>query len=204
MSEWRSLGDDERSEDLLSFDITQNYLLGENANAEPRWNSFGVNINLMGDKALGLSDVVSIGFGLRFAFNNMRSDAYLHIIDSIGATRLDLIPDSLTIERHKFTTNFIELPLELRFRFDGMDRSYRITLGGVVGRRMRSFEQWRVGDLRFREYNHPDVNKWRFGAFLRVGTEHMAVYAGYYFNPIFKNAQSSQVNLFNFGLNIAF
>jgi hypothetical protein len=194
---------EEVSRDYFSYDITENMFLGETNGADFKWNSIGVNINLMADKQIGVNEVFSIGYGIRFAFNNMRSNAYMNIIDSIGATRYDIIPDSLRIDKHKFTTNFFEIPLELRFRFYMGEKSYRVTLGGVVGFRMRSFERWRDGDLRFKEYNHPDVARLRYGGFLRIGGEHTAIYVGYYANPVFKNSASSQLNLLNFGINFA-
>jgi len=191
------------SSDLFSVDITHNRFLGDLNGTQAKWNSIGVNINLMSDKVIGES-IFSIGYGIRFAFNNFRNDGMMNIVDSLGATQLMLLPDGVSRDKYKFANNFFEIPLELRFRFEGADRTIRFSLGGVVGWRMRVFEHWTNGDLRYKEYNYPDVNKFRYGVFARLGFKHVGLYAGYYLNPVFNNVNSSQLNVLNFGLNIAF
>ena len=191
------------SSDLFSVDITHNRFLGDLNGTQAKWNSIGVNINLMSDKVIGES-IFSIGYGIRFAFNNFRNNGMMNIVDSLGATQLMLLPEGVSRDKYKFANNFFEIPLELRFRFEGADRTIRFSIGGVVGWRMRVFEHWTNGDFRYKEYNYPDVNKFRYGVFARLGFKHVGLYAGYYLNPVFNNANSSQLNVLNFGLNIAF
>jgi len=187
----------------FSLDITHNQFLGDINGTDAKWNSIGLNLGFMSDKAFGVSDF-SFAYGFRFAFNNFRNNGYLNIVDSLSATQLEALPEEVSRDKYKFTTNFFELPLELRFRHDGADRMIRFTLGGVIGWRMRVFEHWTDGDLRYKEYNYADVNKFRYGAFARLGFKNIGLYAGYYFTPIFKNSESSTLNILNFGLNIAF
>jgi hypothetical protein len=190
--------------DLLSFDITHNRLLGDLNGTQAKWNSIGVNINMMRDIPFGEMSMFSIGYGFRFAFNNFKNDGILNVIDSIGATQLMILPDGVSRDKYKFANNFFEFPLELRFRYEGPDRMIRFSLGGVIGWRMRVFEHWTNGDFRYKEYNYPDLNKLRYGVFARVGFKHLGFYAGYYLNPVFSNVNSSKLNVLNFGLNIAF
>ncbi len=190
--------------DNLSFDITHNRLLGDLNGTEATWNSIGVNINSMSDRPFSETSNFSIGYGIRFAFNNFRSNGIMNIIDSIGATQLSVLPDSISRDKYKFVNNFFEIPLEFRYRYEGPNRMIRFSLGGVIGWRMRVFEHWTNGDQRFKEYNYPDANKFRYGVFARAGFRHVSIYAGYYFVPVFKNAMSSELNVLNFGLNIAF
>lgn len=190
--------------DVFSVDITHNRFLGDLNGTEATWNSIGVNINSMSDRPFSETSNFSIGYGIRFAFNNFRSNGIMNIVDSIGATQLSVLPDSISRDKYKFANNFFEIPLELRYRYEGPNRMIRFSLGGVIGFRMRVFEHWTNGDLRYKEYNYPDVNKFRYGVFARAGFKHVAIYAGYYFMPVFKNAMSSELNVLNFGLSIAF
>jgi hypothetical protein len=209
---WRdkiTFGNDDDDEgynfrDVLSFDITHNRFMGDLNGVEQLWNSIGLNINSMRDIPLGSSEMFSFALGTRFAFNNFRNTGVMNIIDSTSTTQLMVLPDSISRDKYKFTTNFFEIPFELRFRYEGPDRMIRFSLGGVIGWRMRAFEHWTNGNLRFKEYNFPDINRFRYGVFARVGFKHMAIYAGYYLQPIFKNSGSSNLNILNFGLNIAF
>lgn len=196
--------DDDNSHDNLSFDITHNRLQGDLNGTQAKWNSIGVNINFMSDKPFSETSNFSVAYGFRLAFNNFRSNGLMNIVDSIGATQLTLLPDSVSRDKYKFANNFFEIPLELRFRYEGPNRMIRFSLGGVIGWRMRVFEHWTNGDQRYKEYNYPDANKFRYGVFARVGFKHVGLYAGYYLNPVFKNVMSSELNVLNFGLNIAF
>jgi hypothetical protein len=205
-----SLGLPESKDDVyyfqesLSLDITHNRFLGDINQIQQYWNSIGVNVNSMRDIPLGVNSMFSVAIGVRFAFNNFRNNGVMHIIDTTQNTQLHVLADSISRDRYKFTTNYFELPLEIRFRHEGPDRMIRFSLGGVIGWRMRAFEHWTNGNLRFKEYNYPDINRFRYGVFARVGFKHMAIYAGYYLQPIFKNSGSSNLNILNFGLNIAF
>lgn len=196
--------DEDNSFDNLSFDITHNRFVGEINGVDQLWNSLGLNINSMRDIPFSDVSMFSIAYGIRFAFNNFRNNGVMHVVDSTSTTHLMLLPDSISRDKYKFTTNFFEIPLELRFRYDGPDRMIRISLGGVIGWRMRAFEHWTNGSLRYKEYNFPDINRFRYGVFARVGFKHVGLYAGYYFQPMFKNPGSSKLNILNFGINIAF
>jgi hypothetical protein len=196
--------DEDNSHDNLSFDITHNRFMGDLNGVDQKWNSIGVNINSMRDIPFGPTSMFSFAFGTRFAFNNFRSNGVMNIIDSTNNTQFMVLPDSVSRDKYKFATNYFEIPVELRFRYEGPDRMIRISIGGVVGWRMRAFEHWTNGDLRYKEYNFPDINRFRYGVFARVGFKHVGLYAGYYLQPMFKNEGSSNLNILNFGLNVAF
>jgi hypothetical protein len=196
--------DEDNSHDNLSFDITHNRFMGDINGVDQLWNSIGLNINSMRDIPFGEESMFSVAFGFRFAFNNFRNNGFMHIVDSTSTTQLMILPEGVARDKYKFTTNYFEIPVELRFRYQGPERMFRFSLGGVIGFRMRAFEHWTNGDLRYKEYNYPDINKFRYGVFARVGFKHLGIYAGYYLQPMFKNAGSSKLNILNFGLNIAF
>jgi hypothetical protein len=196
--------DEDNSFDNLSFDITHNRFVGELNNVQQLWNSIGLNINSMRDMPFSSVSMFSFAYGVRFSFNNFRNNGFMQIVDSTSTTQLMVLPDSVSRDKYKFTTNYFEIPLELRFRYVGPDRMIRFSLGGVIGWRMRAFEHWTNGNLRYKEYNFPDINRFRYGIFARVGFKHVGLYAGYYLQPMFKNEGSSKLNILNFGINIAF
>ncbi len=184
-----------------SLDITYNQLIGDVEGIRNQWNSIGCNLNLMSKKRINAK--TSIGFGVRLAFNNFRSDGVMQIVDSLEATQYTVFSENIERKKYKFTTNFLEFPIELRYRPKIGEKQLRFTLGCSFGWRLRVYENWEIEDMRYREYNFPDLKKFRFGLYARVGFKTVGFYAGYYLHPVFLNSNSSNLRIFNVGINIA-
>jgi hypothetical protein len=146
---------------------------------------------------------VMLGFGLRYSINLFRNDGAFTVFDSLGTTQFGVYTGQTVRTSYSFSNRFFEIPLELRLRYYGFDNTMRFSIGAVLGVRERVFEQARIGTTSFFQESYPDLSAFRYGLFLRGGFKRIGLYAGYYINPIFKNRNSSQLHVFNLGLNFA-
>lgn len=126
---------------------------------------------------LKLSFVPGLGFGFdRFSFQKAVQLDY----DEAG----DLILDSLTIDaqRSKFVTNYIDLPLELRFipMFDTKEKSVWIAVGGLIGYNFEAHTKLKYKEndqLKMTKQREDfDLNKIRYSVHARIGFGGFSLY----------------------------
>jgi hypothetical protein len=170
------------------------------------WNSLGYNVSLMFDKVIAKKNTFSIGYGLTFShYNNKTNKEFVRNFDD-GFTLLEDFDENIPIVRNKFTANYIEIPLEFRFRTKGR-KHFKFLIGGKIGYQLNSFTKQVTEDdgirLNTRNYSFPDDNKLRYGATVRMGLRNYALFASYYFSPLFQDNSSSQLNPISVGISFS-
>lgn len=189
--------------DRLIVDIHYNDWLGDRDDVRTGWNSIGFNMNGMFDFPFNKKSTVAFATGLRFSRTSVQHDGLFLV--GTGQNNTILFPTTdfdFPRSNQRLIQSHFDLPLELRFRGEAL-KSFRFTLGGSIGVRVNSYEKWREGDLKFREYNHPNTMLLRAGAFVRVGYNHVSLFAGYHFTPIFSGDLDSKLNVFQVGLSLS-
>lgn len=206
ISRWfdRTFSDFELFRENLTIDLTYNHLIGETNGVKQRLSSNGVNLGVMFNADLFKKKDARfiLGYGIRYSINVFRNNGALSINDSLGTTQLAVYDGVLARSSYSFTHRFVEVPIEFRLRYYG-DLTTRYTFGFVIGLNTHMVEQARIGASPFFQGDYPDANFLRYGFFVRGGIKRIGLYAGYYLNPIFKNPNSSKLNIFNVGLNFA-
>lgn len=206
ISRWfeRSFRDFELFRESISLDLTYNHLIGETNGVKQKISSNGLNIGVMFNIELFSKKDARffLGYGMRYSINVFRNDGALTINDSLGITQLAVYDGALARSSYSFTHRYVEVPIEFRMRYYGYFTS-RYTFGFVIGLNTHMVEQARIGKSPFFQGDYPDANFFRYGIFVRGGIKRIGLYAGYYLNPIFKNPNSSRLNIFNVGLNFA-
>jgi hypothetical protein len=189
--------------DRLIVDIVYNDWIGNRNGTRTKWYSIGYNVNLLFDVPFNHKSTASLGIGISYSHVNLMHNGMLGINDSLGTTTLQPLPEGgQTRQMGKFVANYIEIPVEFRFRSPGVQH-FKFHLGFKAGIRLNSFEKWRDGDLKFREYNHPDVARFRFGPTVRIGIRNWSIYGAYFFSDLFTNGQSSKLNPISLGVSIS-
>lgn len=195
-----------RKYDRLVIDIAYNDWHGDRDLFSSPWSSIGFNISLYFDKVLTSANTFSLGYGLSFSHYNNRTNLFLDRNIPDNYTELVPFPANDITDRYKFTANYLEVPLELRFRTKGISHIKWI-LGGTLGYQLNSFTQ-RVYDMNGTNYTNrvqgfPDNNDWRIGATMRVGIRNYALYAAYYFTPLFTADKSANITPFSLGVSFS-
>jgi hypothetical protein len=189
--------------DRFILDVHYNDWLGDRDSVKTGWNSIGFNANALFDFPFNKKSTVSWATGVRFGHSSTQHNGLFFINDSINSSILYPTNDiNFTRSGQRFIQSYLEVPLEIRFRGENL-KSYRFTLGGSIGIGLNSYEKWRQGDSKYREYNHPNTTLLRASAFARMGYHRWNLFAAYYFTPMFNGAQDSKLNQLQLGFSIS-
>jgi hypothetical protein len=190
--------------DRLILDVHYNDWLGERENVNTGWRSIGYNWNFYRDIPLNRASTVSIATGLRFGKTVIQHNGLIAVGQNIENSILNpALTQGDFRSNQRFIQSHLELPLELRFR--GVNKkSIRFTLGGSIGWRLNSYERWREGSEKFREYNHANAMMWRAGTYMRLGYNQWSFYGAYYLTPWFEGSGNSKLNTIQMGVSFSF
>lgn len=190
------------------------------------WGSRTANIYYFYDKRIGDSKYSihpGIGFGFeRYKFNNDRTLGYVAGPDSPFDT-LRMIPVTdvtgsvSSIKKSMLITNYIDIPLELRFNSNPNDlaRSFKVSLGFKFGVLYDSFTKLKYrqnGETKkLKDKQNYQLNPIRYGAFLRLGAGSISVYGYYSISPLFEKGKgpvkgtgpAEAINNFTVGVTLA-
>ena len=168
------------------------------------WRSIGFRASIMIDKPLTKGNTVGLGYGITFTHSDFFTRANIERDYVNGTTRFSdsLIPAS---EHQKLSANYLELPLELRLRTRNWSH-VKLHLGAKLGWQINSYNKWHPNNNNnhpVKEYNFPDRNLIRYGAYTRVGIRNWALFGAYYFSNFFTNKNSTQLSSVELGLSIS-
>ncbi len=162
------------AKDQLSFSFISSQWLGDVKNVEISPLSRGVNFQMMypvlGNKS---NTAVAIGFGI--ACQNYYLNSFINYNnDSLWFTE---IPDSLNYSKYKLNTNYITIPVEIRFRTNPNDnnKSYKIYAGFRAGMLINSHTKYVGRDpvtdekIKEKQFYIKHIEQFDYGVTLRVG-----------------------------------
>lgn len=189
--------------DRLILDLHYNDWIGAAADVKTGWRSVGFNVNGFFDFPLNSANTLSIASGLRFGVSTVQHDGLFFVQQSIASSIL-LPTNNMNFQREqqRFRQSHIEIPLEFRLRGKNMN-SYRLNLGASSGVLLNSYETWREGNLRFREFNHSNLSRFRFGGYFRLGYQRWCLYGTYFFTPLFTGPLDTRLNQLQIGLSLS-
>lgn len=168
---------------------------------EQRAWSLGFDASLMWDFPLGQSPV-AFGVGVGFSNFNVHHNGQFAEVDSLGATTLTPFPDNYEYDKNKLALNYLELPLELRFRSKGR-RCFRFTLGAKVGWMFNASTKTKddEGTRKFK----PVANTlpYRYGVFARVGYSWFSLVGFYSLSPVFEEDKGPELIPLSFGISVS-
>lgn len=195
-----------RKYDRLIVDIVYNDWYGDRPMFDNNWGSIGINTQLMFDVVLTSSNTMSFGWGIGWSKTNNFSSLQLERDFEDGATYLSSFAPGEEPIRYRFSANYIEVPLELRFRTKGYQH-FKFMIGGKIGYQLNAFDQ-SVTELdgnvyKHRLYNFADQNPLRYGATVRVGIRNWALFGEFFFSELFQNDASVYLLPFSFGWSIS-
>lgn len=159
-----------------------------------------------------------IGFGLeRYKFNNDRTLGYIAGPGSPFDT-LRMVPVSTVIEnstgvkKSGFITNYFDIPVEFRFSTNPDDpgRSFKVSLGFKAGILFDSYTKVKYSQdgetKKIKNKQDFNLNRFRYGAMLRIGAGNVSVYGYYSLSPLFKSNEGpdgAEITNFTVGFTLA-
>ena len=189
----------------LSFD---NAFHKETNGFKTQWHSRGIGLYYMYDIPIKNSRV-SIAPGLGFRHVSLYHNSFM-IEDANGTsfTAIADYKDNDDYKKHKLATNYIEIPVELRF-FSKPGKSGKVVKAAVGFR--GSFKLTAVNKetnkendyyKKFKTKGYKDVNTFQAGPTLRVGYGGFNVFAYYGVLDVFKKDRGPSLTPFSIGISI--
>ncbi len=183
----------------LFTDVWQN----EPANMDMNTINRGVGIYILHDFVLGTSNF-SVATGLGFASHNLYSDHY-YIYDPDTDT-YNFEPIEADYDKNKISLNYLDVPVELRFRTRTLPHTFRIHAGIKGGYLINAHTKF-VGedevfghDIKFKEHRLEQIEKFRFGITGRIGYGRVTLNAYMPLTDVFSGNNAEEMNPFSVGL----
>lgn len=171
--------------------------------------SSGIGIHSMYDIPLG-SDNFSFAVGAGFSWSNYYNNV-LFTYDSTS-TIPDPITDADTISynKNKFVINYVEVPLEFRFRTDEKNGNrFKVAIGFKGGYVLSNHTKF-VGDdyltgsseeIKYKQYRIRNMNNLQYGPTLRLGYGKINIQAYYGLATIFEEGKGPTGNPLTVGVS---
>ena len=195
-----------RKYDRLVFDVVYNDWQGDISPLNSPWSSIGFNVSLMFDVPFTKANTVGLGWGLSYSHFNNRTKIGFNSNYKEGTTTTYSLDLKEEVIWSKFNANYLEIPLELRFRTKGF-RHFKFFVGGKIGYQLNAYTKTKESiegeTYKFKHYNFPDRNPLRYGLTARVGIRNWSFYAAYYFSELFQENESVSLTPISAGVSIA-
>ena len=195
-----------RKYDRLMVDLVYNDWYGDRDYFTSPWQSIGVNASLMFDVVLTQANTMSFGWGIGYSHFSNRTKLQFSRDLINKATLISEFPAGSEPKSSKYGANYIEIPLELRFRSKGHSH-FKFMIGGKIGYQLNSFskETEHIDGKKYstKQYGFADSNPLRYGATVRIGIRNWAIYGAYYFSPLFTNKASADLTPISVGITLS-
>ena len=192
--------------------------LGTPSNIESKWfSSRGVDIAIFYDQVLAKSNF-STALGVGFNSHNIHMEGFpIEYSIASGGTYTLLDPtffDGKEVSVNKLSTNFIDIPFELRFRSNPRKNGKRIaaSVGFKIGWLVQSHTKTKTDQdlfyngVNFRQkiktYDIPNLTKFRYGLTARVGYAKFYVNFFYSLTPLFVNGRGTEAVPISIGIGV--
>lgn len=153
-------------------------------------------------KQTHFSFATGIGIGTSSMFFK---DQELILTDS-GQTAARFIPERENYSKYKLTTAYAEAPFELRFfsNKDNRNKGFKAAIGMRVGLLMAAHTKGNRTEngskLTEKVQSKDFLDKWRYGATVRLGYGNFSVMGAYNFNSVFRDGVGPSVTPYSIGI----
>ncbi|HIP35646.1 MAG TPA: hypothetical protein EYG85_02200 [Crocinitomix sp.] len=196
--------------DRLNTDFYYNSWLGDVNGVETQFYALGHNINLMWDIPFSKTSRFGVAIGAGYSHFSIRHTGkfnfYSNPLPNQSAYSV-LTPDTTSNSWiNRTVINFLEVPFEFRIRSRKERPKFKFYPGFKAGYMVGIYHKWRVGtvfkDLKYKEFNFPDLQRFHYGPTLRIGLNNIMLFAYYDMTYLFTSEKSSQLQLFSAGISI--
>lgn len=195
------------AKDRLLIGVSLDNWLNGPACIETKIYSPGFNAAAMYDKPFGKS-TFSVAVGLGFSSFNAHSNARpSYILDTAGnvteTVMLDM-PDSVEYKKNKLSLNFVEIPVEIRFRSrpDKSFRRFSLAAGFKFGVLVQGHTKYKDDGIKIKTYDIPNLQNLRYGPTFRIGYGKVSLFAFYSLTDVFKEGKGTKLTPVSAGIMV--
>lgn len=205
--------------EMILINLNFDSWIGHPSTISPKWfSSRGVDVAILYDYVIAKS-LFSIAAGVGFNSHNIHMEGFpieYHIQSGGTYTKLDAsFFDGKQINVNKLSTNFVDIPFEVRFRSKPYKNGKRIAasigfkLGWLVQShtKSRTDEEFYYNGVNFRNkvktYDIPNLTKFRYGLTARVGYANFYLNFFYSLTPLFKEGRGTEATPISVGIGIS-
>jgi hypothetical protein len=165
--------------------------------------SRGVNLMFLDERPFGKGHV-AFAWGLGFSSQNFHTNAFYQESATIDSSYFIPIPDSVDYDVNKLSLNYIDLPLELRFRTNANAKGKRLKLsaGFKIGVLINAHTKFDDGSVKRKEHHLTNIPDWHYGLTARLGFGNIGVSCFYSLTKLFNDGEGMEITPYSIGLSI--
>lgn len=168
--------------------------------------SVGVSGGFLRDIPLNKKRNAGIAIGAGYGLQNYNYN--LIVRENSAGREYTFIDEDMYYEKNKLSLNYVEIPLEFRWRTSVPEshKFWRIYTGVKFSYLFYSRSKFTGDGGKTLILNNPDLNKIRWSAYVSAGYNTWNFYACYGFTPIFKDAvaEGEKLNMGSLSLGLMF
>lgn len=148
--------------------------------------SGGLRVGFVRDMPVNKRRNVAIGVGLGFSTNSYNSNLFIGE-DSSGATVFSILEDEGSVDRNRFYTNLIEMPIQFRWRTSTVTNTtfWRIYSGVKLSYLFTHRASFKDDVSSVKKTSIPELNRIRYAATLTLGHGSFNAFVQYDLNTLF-------------------
>jgi len=162
--------------------------------------SRGVNIMLMDEKVFGKGNV-AFAWGLGFSSQNFHTNGEYSQDDNADTS--GLTPLTIEYDLNKLSLNYIDIPLELRFRTNANAKGKRLKLstGFKLGFLVNAHTKFDNGALKVKTYHLQNIPDVHYGVYGRLGYGRIGVSYFYSLTKLFNDGEGMKITPYSIGIS---
>ncbi len=203
---------DANSRDRLVFELNHTRWLEAPEVVDQKWYGRGMNLHFYYDFKIGKSPYFSIAPGAGISSHNVyhNNTILIDTLEGVNSSYFALRDTLYDYKVNKFNSNWLEVPIELRFHTkpDGKDRSFKLALGMRAGVLLSAKTKYRgeanlngyVTTVREKVSKLPNISKYRFGPSVRIGYGEVSLVGFYSLTSLFQSNKGPSIKEFSIGV----
>lgn len=205
--------------EMLLVNLNFDSWLNHPSHISPKWfTSRGVDVALLYDYVLGKSNL-SVAGGVGFNSHNVHMEGFPTVYNTTDGETYTLLDTAFfagrEIDVNKLSTNFVDIPLEVRFRSKPHRNGKRIaaSIGFKFGFLVQSHtktetvEDYTVNGVnigeRFKTYDIENLTFFRYGLTARVGYANFYLNFFYSLTPLFEDGRGTEATPISIGIGVS-
>ncbi|OUS01352.1 hypothetical protein A9Q86_06080 [Flavobacteriales bacterium 33_180_T64] len=202
-----SIVDDKYREDQFYASVTYNLLGKKPSGVSQSGFSSGFHFGFIRDMPINTKRNIAIGIGFGLSANSYNQT--LLIAEDTGVLNYSILDDNVSFSKNKFTTYFVEIPFEFRWRTSNASdyEFWRIYTGFKLGYVIYSSSKFIGKPDSIKLSNIGDFNKLQYGVTFSAGYSNVNFHLYYALNAIFDtnaklngSGESVEMNAIKIGL----
>lgn len=198
------LAGDYYKSDEITFDLVYDSWDNAPMNIQTNnWQSIGFNFAWGADYPFTEKSPLSFFYGLGYSLNkvhhngNMQLNSPIMVHDEYAS----LIPLLGEYRINKFSSSFLEIPVEFRYRTHTRF-PFRIYFGAKGGYMLKHFNKFQNAEQAYKVSDIPHINKWRVQATGRIGFGMVNFFGSYNLTPLFIPNKGPEIYPFSVGMSL--